>query len=113
MNLQSISRTAKISAMSVAMVLGLASCSLDYTVGYLYMTTNKSNPGVIDQYAIDFDSGALSQIGTPIAAGNDPTTLIPAPNGQFVYVINQSAANGAVTAIAGCPMRRCGTATTP
>jgi 6-phosphogluconolactonase (cycloisomerase 2 family) len=71
------------------MVLGLASCSLDYTVGYVYMTTNKSNPGVIDQYSIDFDSGALSQIGTPIAAGNDPVTLIPAPNGQFIYVINQ------------------------
>jgi 6-phosphogluconolactonase (cycloisomerase 2 family) len=71
------------------MVLGLASCSLDYTVGYVYMTTNKSNPGVIDQYAIDFDSGALSQIGTPVAAGNDPVTLVAAPNGQFVYVINQ------------------------
>jgi 6-phosphogluconolactonase (cycloisomerase 2 family) len=89
MNLQSISRTAKILAMSVAMVLGLASCSLDYTVGYVYMTTNKSNPGLIDQYAIDFDSGALSQIGTPVAAGNDPVTLLAAPNGQFVYVINQ------------------------
>ena len=71
------------------MVLGLASCSLDYTVGYVYMTTNKSNPGLIDQYAIDFDSGALSQVGTPVAAGNDPVTLVAAPNGQFVYVINQ------------------------
>jgi 6-phosphogluconolactonase (cycloisomerase 2 family) len=71
------------------MVLGLASCSLDYTVGYVYMTTNKSNPGVIDQYSIDFDSGALSQIGMPVAAGNDPVTLVAAPNGQFVYVINQ------------------------
>jgi 6-phosphogluconolactonase (cycloisomerase 2 family) len=89
MNLHNISRTAKFSAMSLAMVLGLASCSLDYTVGYVYMTTNKSNPGLIDQYAIDFDSGALSQIGTAVAAGNDPVTLIAAPNGQFVYVINQ------------------------
>jgi 6-phosphogluconolactonase (cycloisomerase 2 family) len=71
------------------MVLGLASCSLDYTVGYVYMTTNKSNPGLIDQYAIDFDSGALSVVGTPVAAGNDPVTLVAAPNGQFVYVINQ------------------------
>jgi 6-phosphogluconolactonase (cycloisomerase 2 family) len=89
MNLHRIGRTAKISVVSVAMVLGLASCSLDYTVGYVYMTTNKSNPGVIDQYSIDFDSGALSQIGTPVAAGNNPVTLVAAPNGQFVYVINQ------------------------
>jgi 6-phosphogluconolactonase (cycloisomerase 2 family) len=81
--------TAKVSVVSVAMVLGLASCSLDYTVGYVYMTTNKSNPGVIDQYAIDFDSGALSQIGSPVAAGNDPVTLVASPSGLFVYVINQ------------------------
>ncbi len=89
MNLHKIRRTAKVSAVSVAMVLGLASCSLDYTVGYVYMTTNKSNPGLIDQYAIDFDSGALSVVGSPVAAGNDPVTLVAAPNGQFVYVINQ------------------------
>ncbi len=89
MNLQTITRTAKVSLVSVAMVLGLASCSLDYTEGYLYVTTIKSNPGLIDQYAIDFDSGAISQIGTPVAAGNDPVTLAAAPNGQFVYVINQ------------------------
>jgi len=62
------SRLAKVSVVSVAMVLGLASCTLDYTVGYVYMTTNKSNPGLIDQYAIDFDSGALSVVGTPVAA---------------------------------------------
>ena len=89
MNLHKIGRTAKVSAVSAAMVLGLASCTLDYTVGYVYMTTNKSNPGLIDQYAIDFDTGALSQIGTPVAAGNDPVTLVTSPSGKFVYVINQ------------------------
>lgn len=79
----------KLSVVSLAMVLGLASCSLDYTVGYVYMTTNKSNPGLIDQYAIDFDSGALSEIGTPIAAGNNPVTLVATPSGKFIYVVNQ------------------------
>jgi 6-phosphogluconolactonase len=90
MNLHKISRIAKVSVVSVAMVLGLASCSLDYTVGYVYMTTNKSNPGLIDQYAIDFDSGALSQIGSPVAAGNNPVTLVASPSGMFVYVLNQA-----------------------
>jgi len=89
MNLHNIKRAAKVSLVSVAMVLGLASCSLDYTVGYVYVTTNKSNPGLIDQYSIDFDSGAVGQIGTPIAAGNNPITLLAAPNGKFVYVVNQ------------------------
>ena len=89
MNLSKISRTALASIVSLAMALGLSSCSLDYVVGYVYMTTAKSSPGVIDQYAIDFQSGALSEIGSPIAAGNNPVRLVAAPNGRFIYVINQ------------------------
>ena len=76
-------------AVSAAMVLGLASCTLDYYVGYVYMTTAKQNPGLIDQYAIDFQTGALITIGNPVAAGNDPVALIPATNGQFIYVANK------------------------
>jgi 6-phosphogluconolactonase (cycloisomerase 2 family) len=71
------------------MVFGLASCSLDYVVGYVYVATNHNSPGVIDQYSIDFQSGALTEIGTPVQAGNNPVRLVPAPSGQFVYVINQ------------------------
>jgi 6-phosphogluconolactonase (cycloisomerase 2 family) len=82
-------RTAKLSIISLAMVLGLSSCSLDYVVGYVYMTTSKSSPGVIDQYAIDYQSGALSPVGTPVAAGNNPVTLVVSPSGKFVYVVNQ------------------------
>ena len=89
MNFEKISRTAKVSIVSLAMVLGLSSCSLDYVVGYVYMTTNHSNPGLIDQYAIDFQSGALSPVGTPVAAGNNPVKLLASPSGQFVYVISQ------------------------
>jgi 6-phosphogluconolactonase (cycloisomerase 2 family) len=44
---------------------------------------------VINQYAIDFQSGALSPVGTPVAAGNNPVRLVAAPNGRFVYVVNQ------------------------
>jgi len=88
MNLHKISRMAKVSIVSLAMVLGLSSCSLDYVVAFVYMTTAKSNPGLIDQYAVDFDSGALTQIGSPVAAGNDPITLVASPGGQFVYVVN-------------------------
>ena len=34
-------------------------------------------------------AGALSVVGTPVAAGNDPVTLVAAPNGQFVMRSNQ------------------------
>lgn len=87
MNFKKISRIAKVSIGSAAMVFGLASCSLDYVVGYVYVTTSKTN--VIDQYAIDFQSGALAQIGTPIAAGNNPVRLVASPSGLYVYVLNQ------------------------
>ncbi len=89
MNLYKISRMAKASIVTLAMILGLSSCTLDYVVGYVYMTTNKSNPGVINQYLIDFQSGALAPIGTPIAAGDDPVRLVASPSGKFVYVISQ------------------------
>jgi 6-phosphogluconolactonase (cycloisomerase 2 family) len=88
MNLFKISRITKASMVSLALALGLSSCSLDYVVGYVYMTTAKTSPGLIDQYSIDYDSGALSSIGTPIAAGNDPIALVAAPGGKFVYVVN-------------------------
>jgi 6-phosphogluconolactonase len=88
MNFDKISRITKAATVSLAMVLGLSSCSLDYVVGYVYMTTTKTSPGLIDQYSIDYQSGALTSIGTPIAAGNDPTALVAAPGGQFVYIVN-------------------------
>ena len=88
MNLHTMGRITKASMVSLAMVLGLSSCSLDYVVGYVYMTTAKTSPGLIDQYSIDYQSGALSAIGTPIPAGNDPVALVASPGGQFLYVVN-------------------------
>jgi len=89
MNLNRMSRITKASIVSLAMLLGLSACTRDYTVAYVYMTTAKTSPGLIDQYAVDYESGALTPIGTPIAAGNDPVTLVAAPNGLFIYVLNQ------------------------
>ena len=87
MNLHKISRLAKVSIASLGMVFGLASCSLDYVVGYVYVTTAKT--GVINQYSIDFQSGALAPLGSPVQAGNNPVRLVASPNGLFVYVVNQ------------------------
>jgi len=89
MNLNETSRIAKASIVSLAMVLGLSACTRDYTVAYVYMTTAKSSPGLIDQYAVDYASGALTSIGSPVAAGNKPVSLVASPSGLFIYVINQ------------------------
>lgn len=80
-------RSIGMAALSAAMLLGLASCSLDYVAGFVYMTAAKQ--GVVDQYSIDFQTGALTSIGTPVATGNNPVRIIAAPNGKFVYVANQ------------------------
>ena len=89
MRLERITRVAKAGVVSLAMVLGLTSCSLDYVVGYVYVTAAKSSPGVIHQYSIDYQSGALGEIGSAVQAGNNPVKIVAAPNGKFVYVVNQ------------------------
>jgi 6-phosphogluconolactonase (cycloisomerase 2 family) len=89
MRLNEMGRIAKASIVSLATVLGLSACTRDYTVAYVYMTTAKSNPGVINQYAVDFKSGSLTTIGTPVAAGNDPVAQVASPSGLFIYVANR------------------------
>jgi 6-phosphogluconolactonase (cycloisomerase 2 family) len=79
---------AKAGVVSLAMILGLSSCSLDYVVGYVYVTAAKSTPGIIHQYSIDYQSGALTEIGTAPPAGSNPVRIVAAPNGKFVYVVN-------------------------
>lgn len=90
MKLTSIGRGALAAMGSLAMVLGLTACTRDYVVAYLYVTSAKSSPGVVNQYQVDYQTGALTPIGTPVAAGNNPVTLVAAPNGLFVYVVNQA-----------------------
>ena len=83
------SRGLKALAATLALGVGMTACSRDYTEGYLYVTNAKNNPGSITAYAIDYQSGALSQLAdSPIPAGRNPVTLVTAPNGQYLYVLN-------------------------
>jgi 6-phosphogluconolactonase len=79
---------AGILAASLAMV-SLTACTRDYTLAYMYVTTAKSSPGVIDQYTVDYQSGAVVQFGTPVTTGRIPVASVPAPNMQSIYVVNQ------------------------
>lgn len=68
-------------------VFGMTACTRDYTVAYLYATAAGAG---INEYAVDYQSGALVPIsGSPVAAGNNPTKIIASPNGLFIYVLNQ------------------------
>lgn len=80
-----ISRIA--SALLLTGAFGLTACTRDYTVAYLYATA--ANAG-INEYAVDFQSGALVPLaGSPVPAGNNPIKIIASSNGLFVYVLNQ------------------------
>ncbi len=98
-------RSLKALGVSLAIGLGMTACSRDYTIGYLYVTTAKATPGLINAYAIDYQSGALTQLAdSPIpSGGNNPVMLVSSPKilqalkntgtslGVCVYVLNHDA----------------------
>jgi len=84
-------RTALAAATSLAIGLGAIACSRDYVVAYVF-STSASN-GTVSAYAVDYQSGELTQIsGSPFTGqvGNNPVTLIAAPNQKFIYIIGGS-----------------------
>ena len=59
---------------------GLVSCGTSNTIDYLYTVSAKNNPGQIDAYRVDSESGALTQIPTePFPAGRNPVSLVVDP----------------------------------
>jgi 6-phosphogluconolactonase (cycloisomerase 2 family) len=91
MTLNSLGRAASASILSLALLLGVTSCSNDYTVAYVYMTTAKTLPhGLINGYQVDYQNGYLRPLeDSPIDAGGRNTVgLVVAPNNLFVYTVN-------------------------
>jgi 6-phosphogluconolactonase len=79
------------SILSLGMGLGLTACTNDYTVAYLYVTTAKANPGLINGYKVDYQSGNLNTLAdSPIpSGGRNPVTIVAAPGGKAVYSFNR------------------------
>jgi 6-phosphogluconolactonase len=78
-------------SVSVAMGLGITACSRDYTVAYVYMKAAKVDPGLVNGYKVDYQSGVLVPLeDSPVpAGGRNPVALVAAPNGKNLYVINR------------------------
>jgi 6-phosphogluconolactonase len=88
------SRILKTVGASLAVGLGMTACSRDYTVDYVYVTSaTKTNAGVVNAYAVDYQSGALTPLAdSPIpSGGSNPVGLVAAPNQKYIYVINEAA----------------------
>lgn len=90
MKLKNIGRAALATALSLGIGLGATACSRDYTVAYVYATSKSS--GAVAAFAVDYQSGALTQInGSPFAASGSnpvPVAVVASPNGKYIYVVN-------------------------
>jgi len=97
MKLKNIGRAALATVMSLGIGFGATACSRDYTVAYVYSVSQGSltSGGLVSAYAVDYQSGALTQIaGSPFSGvGNTPVSLVASPNGKFVYTINNASHN--------------------
>jgi 6-phosphogluconolactonase len=74
-------------AASLAVSLGLAACSRDYTAAYVYAASAAT--GAISAYGVDYQSGVLTQInGSPFPSQlTNPVTLVTHPNNKYLYLI--------------------------
>jgi len=90
MKLKNIGRAALATALSLGIGLGATACSRDYTVAYVYAISKST--GSVAAFAVDYQSGALTQIdGSPFSASGTnpvPVAAVAAPSGKFIYVIN-------------------------
>ncbi|MBT9331337.1 lactonase family protein [Paracidobacterium acidisoli] len=77
-------------AATVVVGLGLTSCGASNTVDFLYVTSSKNNPGQINVYIVDSESGAARQIAdSPYpSGGRNPVADVASPNGKNLYVAN-------------------------
>ncbi len=90
MKLKNIGRAVLATALSLGIGLGATACSRDYTVAYVYAISQST--GAVGAFAVDFQSGALTQInGSPFTASGSnpvPVAVVAAPSGKFIYVVN-------------------------
>ncbi len=87
MKFNKLGRNALAAGISLGMTLGFSACSRDYVAAYVYAPSAQG--GAISAFAVDYQSGILTQIaGSPFASQLvDPTSAIPSPNGKYLYEI--------------------------
>ena len=82
-------------ALSVGVILGVSSCVVSYTVGYLYVTgtvtAQTAGNGIITGFKIDHNRGLLTQInGLPVSSGGaNPVRAVLSSGSIFLYVLNR------------------------
>jgi 6-phosphogluconolactonase (cycloisomerase 2 family) len=94
MKFSKFGRASLAAVLSLGVAAGFTACGpngLNNTVDYIFVTSSKNNPGQINAYDLDYQSGALTQItGSPFSSGGaDPVGLVTSPNFKNLYVVNR------------------------
>jgi 6-phosphogluconolactonase len=78
------------SAVLFGLGLGITACGPSNTVDFVYVTGSKNNPGQIEVYEADSESGALTPIQAAIypSGGRNPIAEVTSPNYKYLYVLN-------------------------
>ncbi len=98
MTFSKFGRIALASVVSLGLGFGAIACGPSNTIDFVYVTSSKQNPGVINVYKVDSQAGALIPIpNSPYSSGGaNPVADITSPNGKNLYVVNHDS-NAVVT----------------
>ena len=93
MKFSKFARATVTAAVSLGVAASFTACGpngTDNTVDYVFVISSKNNPGQIDAYKLDYQSGSLLRVGAAYSSGgSDPTGLVTSPNFQNLYVVNR------------------------
>ena len=103
MKLKNFGRAALALAASAVTVLGMTSCTLSYTVGYLFVTGSATGAGInngqIASYKIKNNDGTLRLTKTVGSGGPNPTQVVVNATGNYLYVLNANFGTDASPAV--------------
>jgi 6-phosphogluconolactonase len=100
MKLSRFGRIALASAVSLGLGLGVVACGPPNTIDFLYVTSSKQNPGLINVYKVDSSIGALIPVTSPQSSGGaNPVAAAASPNGKNLYVANHDSSTIVVFAV--------------
>ncbi len=93
MKFRKFERATMAAVLSLGAAAALTACGpngYNNTVDYVYVTNSKNNPGQVNVYYADAQSGALTQIpDSPYpSGGRNPVALVTSPNFKNLYVVN-------------------------
>lgn len=90
MKFEKFGQTFLASAVLLGLGLGITACGPSNTVDFVYVTGSKNNPGQVEVFEADSESGALTPISAGIypSGGRNPVAEVVHPNYKYLYVLN-------------------------